>query len=204
MCYQCYANQVWERLDNNPEERNYINIVLENVNNNNESQDENDTDNDNDSNQDAADWEDIELFDIPQDHYDPDDDDDHDGEPDDGDPLSRLSELEKEIVNDFRSVVVQDNPISHYKVRILLSIIKRMCVFKFPSYNSLFKPKYKVEIIENTYNPTNAPGSLIECRYVFILFKKKTLKCSNYHFDQFLVYCFLRQLKNNIISEATL
>ena len=167
-----------ERLNNNPEETDYINIVVDNINNNN-TNDNNDADND--SIQDAEDWDHVELFDIPEDYFDPDDDDDPDDEPDgepdgdhDGDPFKHLTELEKEIVNDFRSVCVLDNPISHNKVRIILAILKRSCIFKFPSYNTLFKPKYKVEIKENKYNPTNAPGSLIECRYVYIRFRKRS------------------------------
>jgi len=171
LCTQCHTNQVLERQNNNPEETEYINNGLQNINNNNQSHE----DTDNDSNQDDDDWEQVDLFDIPQDYYDP-DDDDHDDEPDDGDdPFGHLSQLEKDVVNDFRSVVLQDNPISIYKVRVLLSIIKRLSVFKFPAYNSLFKPKYKVEVREIKYNPTNAPGSLTECRYVYIRFRNPSI-----------------------------
>ena len=80
-----------ERLNNNPEETDYINIVVDNINNNN-TNDNNDADND--SIQDAEDWDHVELFDIPEDYFDPDDDDDPDDEPDgdhDGDPFKHLT-----------------------------------------------------------------------------------------------------------------
>jgi len=156
---------VRDRLHNNPEEAQYIAMVIDNVNNTNEGEDGIDIQ----SIEDAEDWEDVELFDIPEDDY-PDDPDDDPDDPDDpnSDPFKHLLEVEREIVNEFRSICLLDNPLSHMKVKMLLSVIKRLSVFKFPSYSKLFSSKYKAQFRELKYNPTNAPGSLTECRYVHI------------------------------------
>ena len=161
LCSQCYAEKILERLEKNPEETQLMNNLLETLNNNNESED------DRDSNQDTEDWEHVDLFDITEDDDLDDPADDPDDDPD-GDPLKHLSDREKDVVYDFLSICVLDNPISHYKVKMLVGLIKRISVFKFPAYKHIFQSKYKFQIIENKFNPTNAPGSLIECRYVYI------------------------------------
>jgi len=96
--------------NNNPEEAQNINIVADFVNNNNPWEDDIDSIPDDED-------QDVELFDDPEDEYpDLDDDPDDPDDPNDGEPFQHLTEFEKQIVNDFRSVCVLDNPISHFKV----------------------------------------------------------------------------------------